>query len=79
MAVVVTDSADFPLLPRNTKTYSIPGYNVHSPEIIYPKLANPLTMVVGLEYRIWFGHDLGDSSEFNNKGMVCVDVFGLYE
>lgn len=52
---------------------------MHSPEIIYPKLANPLTMVVGLEYRIWFGHDLGDSSEFNNKGMVCVDVFGLYE
>lgn len=79
MSTIVTDSSNNPLLPGADLTYSIPGYNIHSTEIIYPRLSNPLRVVSGQEYRIWFGVDLKNSSEFNNEGTVCVDVFGLYE
>lgn len=79
MTAVVTNSTNFIVLP-NEDTYTIPEYNTSSSEIVYPrKMVKPLLLTAGQEYRVWFSHDLRNSSEFNNNGTVCVDVFGLYE
>jgi len=85
MSVIITNATNQPVFPDNPyfisapKTYNIPGYSVFSPDIIFPKLLKPRSMVIGQEYRIWFGQDMANLGENNNGGLVCVDVLGLYE
>ncbi|XP_031557900.1 uncharacterized protein LOC116294448 [Actinia tenebrosa] len=85
MSVIITTRSDSIVLPErkyfmhNDKVYNFPGCNASSPELIFPKLASPLYVMTGQQYRIWFAQDLRDFSETNNGGTNCVDVFGLYE
>jgi hypothetical protein len=86
MCVIITVRSNNVLLPESgyfidnkNKLYNFIGYNATSPELVFPKLASPLYVMANQEYRVWFGQDLNNLSESNNGGLVCVDVFGLYE
>ena len=53
--------------------YEHPGYNVSSNEIIFKRLNHPVTQ--GMVLKIWYAQDFLDSSEENNSGKHCVDVY----
>jgi hypothetical protein len=86
MSVIITDDTDKVRLPSIDKfitsfikVYNIEGVTATSPELVYPKLATLFPVVSGQEYRIWFGQDLDNTSESDNAGEVCADVYCLYQ
>ena len=67
-----------PFLKEGTKNwYDLPGYNTYSPEIILPRFS-PYSLNSGQELRLWYGEDLVGSTESDNGGLVCTDVYALY-
>ncbi|KAL9969885.1 hypothetical protein ACROYT_G022157 [Oculina patagonica] len=58
--------------------YQLDGVTVNSTELVFNKLSTPLWATVGQEFRIWYGHDMVDCSEFNNCGQTCADVYAWY-
>ena len=64
-------------LPKQYKWSKIPGYNSLSPELVLSVFSSPLTLTVtsGQVLRLWYGEDLVNSSESDNGGTSCCDVF----
>ena len=56
----------------------LPGYNSFSPEIILPRFS-PYSVSSGQELRLWFGDDLVNFTESDNAGLVCCNVYVLYQ
>ena len=81
MDVVITTSTNSVFLPpsqfisSSTKWSKIPGYNSLSPELVLSVFPSPLTATSGQVLRLWYGEDLVDSSEGDNGGTCCCDVF----
>jgi len=82
--VIITTSSNTIIMPVSPfltdpagKWYELPGYNSFSPEIIPPRFS-PYSVSSGQELRVWYSEDLADSSESDNGGLVCCDVYGLY-
>ena len=77
--VFVTDASNSILLPMGeTKMYTIPGYHSNSTEIVFSGFASPLHISSGYELRLWYDQDLYDSTENNNGGTSCADIFAKY-
>ncbi|CAH3025505.1 unnamed protein product [Porites evermanni] len=56
----------------------IPGYNSFSPRLVLRFFPSPFPVLRGRELRLWYGEDLMDLGEEDNRGSSCVDVFALY-
>ena len=82
--VVITTSTNSVLLPPSefilsgTKWSKIPGYNSLSPELVLSMFSSPLTVTSGQVLRVWYGEDLVNSSESDNGGTSCCDVFARF-
>ena len=83
--VVVTWSNNQIILPasqfignRAGKWSKLPGYNSFSPEIILSVFSTPLSVSAQTQLRVWYGEDLVNSTEGDNDGRVCADVYVLY-
>ena len=59
-------------------TYKLHGFNDTSKEIIFNTTSAPLAVSSQEEFWIWYGQDLADCSEMNNRGHSCVHVYGWY-
>jgi len=82
--VIITTSSNTIITPVSPfltdhpgKWCELPGYNSFSPEIILPRFS-PYSVSSGQELRVWYGEDLAGSTESDNGGLVCCDVYGLY-
>ena len=53
-------------------------YNSLSPELILSVYSHPRWVSSGQELRLWYGEDLVNSSEGDNGGRACCDVYALY-
>ena len=82
--VVITTSANQILFPSSkfmTDRYKsqlwsrIPGYNSFSPELVMSAFSNPPSVTKGQELRLWYGEDLENSTENDNAGKACCDVY----
>ena len=67
-----------PYCNQKLYTYKLSGFNDISPEIIFNTSSDPLQVTLDQQFRIWYGQDMADCSEYNNSGLSCVDVFGWY-
>lgn len=87
--VVVTTSRNTILLPprkflskdkfrARLKWSVIPGYNSFSPRLVLRFFPSPFPVLRSRELRLWYGEDLMDFAEEDNRGSSCVDVFALY-
>ena len=86
--VVITTSTNRILLPPSQligqswlarlKWHKIPGYNSLSPELVLSVFSSPLTVTSGQVLRLWYGEDLVNSSESDNDGTSCCDVFARF-
>ena len=79
--VAITTSTNDVLLPPSqfitdgSQWSKIPGYNSLSPELVLSVFSSPLAVTPGQVLRLWYGEDLVDSSEGDNSGTCCCDVF----
>ena len=80
--VAITTSSGSVLLPSSQfitdKTHKwslIPGYNSLSPKLVLSAFSNPPSVTRGQELRLWYGEDLANSSESDNGGTSCCDVY----
>ena len=78
----ITTSSGSVLLPSSQfisdKTHKwslIPGFNSLSPELVLSAFYNPPSVTRGQELRLWYGEDLANSSEGDNGGTSCCDVY----
>ena len=87
--VVITTSGNDVILPpsqfitgptrsQQLKWAKVPGYNSLSPELILSVYSHPRSVSSGQELRLWYGEDLVNSSEGDNGGKACCDVYALY-
>ena len=85
--VAITTSANQILLPSSkfmTDSYKsqlwsrIPGYNSFSPELVMSAFSNPPSVTKGQELRLWYGEDLVNSTENDNAGKACCDVYARF-
>ena len=82
--VVITTSGNHVLLPprqfialAGSKWSQVPGYNSLSPELVL-SFFSPSRVTPYQELRVWYGEDLMDTSEGDNGGTVCVDVYAIF-
>ena len=66
------------MISAGGKWYKIRGYSDMSPELVLSFFSHPHSVTSGQELRVWYGEDLMDSSEDNNDGRVCCDVYALF-
>ncbi|XP_073229932.1 uncharacterized protein [Porites lutea] len=87
--VVITTSANQDILPpseflgdkkvlKKLKWHKIPGFNSLSPELVLSVMSTPYWIADNHELRVWYGEDLMNSSEEDNGGTVCADVYALF-
>ena len=86
VSLAITTSSNALLMPPNEfftlsggagRWSELPGYNSFSPEIILPRFY-PYSVSSGQELRLWYGEDLVNWFEGDNKGLVCCNVYVLY-
>ena len=58
--------------------YKIEGVGVNDNELRFNNLRSPISVSVGDEFQIWYGHDLKDCYESDNSGQTCADVYAWY-
>ena len=56
----------------------IPGYNSPSPELVLSAFSNPPNVTGGQELRLWYGEDLANSSDADNGGKSCCDIYARF-
>jgi len=82
--VVITTSKNRILLPSSqftfysTKWSRSPGYNSFSPELVMSAFSNPPSVTKGQQLRLWYGEDLVNSSEGDNDGKACCNVYAHF-
>lgn len=61
-------------------SFSIPGYDHMSPEIVMKAYGTQVRSASkGNVFWIWFAEDLFDTSESNNVGEICVNVYAKFK
>ena len=84
LLTIITFNNRFPLLlARYVKNvcgypYKIEGVGLNETELKFNNLLSPISVSVGEEFQIWYGQDLRDCSEYNNRGWTCADVYAWY-
>ena len=56
----------------------VPGYNSYSPELVMSIYDAPVSVTTGQKLRLWYIEDLEKSSDYNNRGKVCADIYGEF-
>ena len=59
-------------------SYKIEGVGVNEPELRFNHLPSPISVSAGQEFQLWYGADLNDCHEGDNRGQTCADVYALY-
>ena len=79
IGVFLTDASNNIVLPMGqSSSYTIPGYDAQSSEIVFSGFPNPLHLSSDKELRLWYAEDLKDLTEIDNNGRSCTDVFAKY-
>ena len=83
IGVMITDQWNTRIFPKDVGSiskdfYLLPGYHCMSPSVAFVDFSTPMYATLGLELRVWYGEDLHDSSEVDNSGTACVDVYAKF-
>ena len=79
ISMAITDKENHVLFPKALNYNGwvrIEGYDGRtSEELVLPPVHRDTACVRGTEWRVWYGSDLKNRSEHDNRGMSCVDVY----
>jgi len=82
LEAILTDQNNKILAPEASTVnkggqYTLPGYTSSSSALVFCAPKKPHCIFSGAELRLWHGEDLRDSTESDNGGKTCADVYGL--
>ena len=82
LSVILTDQQDKILAPAASKVnqyggYNLEGYTSSSSFLVFCVPKKPHCIFANSELRLWYGEDLKGSTESDNGGRTCADVYGL--
>ena len=78
--VVLTNHQNQLLAPAVTNGggwYNLGGYTSSSSALVFCAPKKPHCIFANTELRLWYGEDLRGSTEGDNGGRTCADVYGL--
>lgn len=85
LGLLITDQYKTLILPerkdlsdKSQHSYTIPGYNSMSPEIVYKNFTTSRRVKASEKLDIWYRQDYINVYENYCDGTVKVDVYGLY-
>ncbi|KXJ05479.1 hypothetical protein AC249_AIPGENE16101, partial [Exaiptasia diaphana] len=64
--------------PDTRMGYDLPRYSYNSDVLVLPNISPTMMVMVGDEFRIWYGEDLKNTWEADNSGQTCAEVYVLY-
>ena len=82
LEAILTDDNNKILVPEASKVnklgkYNLAGYTSSSPVLLFPVSKKAHCVHANSELRLWHGEDLVGSTESDNGGRSCADVYGL--
>jgi len=82
LGVVLTDDQNRILAPAASTVnkygwYNLAGYTSSSSALVFCAPKKPHCIFANSELRLWYGEDLKGSTESDNAGKACADVYGL--
>ena len=81
ICTIITDRYKQVVFPSHTKVsgsgcFVVKGYDAKNSDFLtYINLGEPILLEENTELKVWFGEDLMDTSEHDNSGKHCVDVY----
>ncbi|XP_068721423.1 uncharacterized protein [Montipora capricornis] len=84
--VLITNEKDTRIFPASVSVslmldvyfyYTLRGFDENSPEIVFNSTPTPLSVVAGQKFRIWYGEDLANTPESDNRDSSCTDVYAF--
>lgn len=84
IVVALTNEGDKILFPPSelgkdsSHSVLVPGYSSYSPELVMSIYDTPVSISAGQNLRLWYIEDLEDSTEGDNHGRVCADIYGEF-
>jgi len=82
VSIAVTDDEDAMIFPDKAGRggwITVLGYNSKSKDLVLNKPAKPFSVDAGTEMKLWYGEDFTDSTEGDNSGRSCADVYAVVE
>ena len=82
LETILTDQNNKILVPKASTVnkhgkYNLAGYTSSSSVLVFCAPKKPHCVFANSELRLWHGEDLRDSTESDNGGRTCADVYGL--
>ena len=82
LEAILTDQNNKILVPDASRVnkggqYTLPGYTSSSSALVFCAPKKPHCVFANSELRLWHGEDLRGSTESDNGGKTCADVYGL--
>ena len=82
LEAILTDQNNKILAPEASAVnksgrYNLSGYTSSSSVLVFCAPKKPHCVFANSELRLWYGEDLRKSSESDNGGKTCADVYGL--
>ena len=82
LEAILTDQNNKILAPEASTVnkdgkYNLAGYTSSSSALVFCTPKKPHCIFAGVELRLWHGEDLRGSTESDNGGKTCADVYGL--
>ena len=79
---ILTDKNNKILVPEASTVnkggqYTLAGYTSSSSALVFCAPKKPHCLFANSELRLWYGEDLRGSTESDNGGKTCADVYGL--
>ena len=80
LSTFLTNASNKIIFPQvyEGKWYKLPGIWSDSTKLTFNNLTVPMRVSIGQQFRVWYGEDLINTSENDNRGETCLDVFALY-
>ena len=84
LGAILTDQNNNILAPdastvQSSGWYNLPGYSSSSSVLVFTKSGKPHAIFANNELRLWYGEDLRGSTEGDNTGKTCADVYCLLD
>ena len=81
--VLLTDASNTIIFPKTLQHpssgwYGVTGHDSRSKTLVFSPLANPVRVNPQSSLRLWYGEDLKNLHESDNKGRVCADLYGFF-
>merc|ERR1712048_410676 len=83
IGVLVTGKQNKVIFPGSVASgkswYTMAGHTSKSKSLVFKTASKTLSAVNGISMKVWYGEDLYNSTEIDNGGTSCADVYAMFK